>query len=302
MTSSSSSTFTYLRVPADDAASVEELEARLDSVVGGDQLPVLLKSAFVGGGAVDEDKAMEEAARHLGAEQAAGISRERILGATANLGGKTETFALVHPSETNGHRGVYLYLDEVGMLKNKPTNARVSELAQRCGFDLKHSFHGDAYVGAVCTEPTMRNVDFTENELSPDAPWMVSAPRENEAYAVEMQSFMAAVRGKSVNEEQRRAVMASRGGGSGGGGDDAQEEEEGEEEEEDPEQHSLLSKEGLEEYFASLAAGVVTLFTRILLQLLQQLFTRRNRRFIFIFIHFFYTVEVVHTRRSFIWR
>lgn len=41
-----------------------------------------------------------------------------------------------HPSETNGHRGVYLYLDEVGKLKNLPANQRVADLAERCGLDI----------------------------------------------------------------------------------------------------------------------------------------------------------------------
>jgi hypothetical protein len=60
------STFRYLRVPADDTASVEELEAPPDSS-GGDQLPQLLsETAFIGGAAVP-----------------------------GHSGGKTETFALV---------------------------------------------------------------------------------------------------------------------------------------------------------------------------------------------------------------
>ena len=245
------STFKYLRVPADDTASVEELEAPLNSS-GGDQLPAMLASAFVGGGAVDEKTAMEEAVRQLGDDEAAGISRERILNATANQEGRTETFALVHPAKTNGYRGVYLYLDEVGKLKNKTANARVLELAERCGFDTtQHSFHGDAFIGAVRTEPQpMRNVDFTENELAPDAPWVVSAPHENRAYAIEMQSFLAAVRSKKVSDEQRRDVMASRGGG--GNGDDDEDEEEEEERKVQDEAHGLLSRAGLEEYFASL--------------------------------------------------
>jgi hypothetical protein len=102
--------------------------------------------------------------------------------------------------------------------------------------------HGEVFVGAVRTEPSpMRNVDFTENQLEPDAPWLLSAPAENAAYSVEMRGFLAAVRGKSVSAEQKRDLIASR---------DAEEEEEEEEEVE----HGLLSTVGLAEYFAALTA------------------------------------------------
>lgn len=44
--------------------------------------------------------------------------------------GSVETFPLVHPSDTNGFNGVYVYLDEVGMLKKLPCNARATAIAR----------------------------------------------------------------------------------------------------------------------------------------------------------------------------
>jgi hypothetical protein len=62
--------------------------------------------------------------------------------ANATKGGSVETFSLVHPADTNDYCGVYLYLDEVGMLKGLPLNARATRFAVRCGFDPPPNFHG----------------------------------------------------------------------------------------------------------------------------------------------------------------
>lgn len=66
--------------------------------------------------------------------------------------GSVETFPLVRPSSTNKFEGVYIYLDEVGMLKHVsssitfrlgrtnseneqlPSNSRASKLAAQCGY------------------------------------------------------------------------------------------------------------------------------------------------------------------------
>jgi hypothetical protein len=61
--------------------------------------------------------------------------------------GSVETFPLVHPAESNDFCGVYIYLDEVGMLKGLPLNARATKIAVRCGFDPPPNFHGDIYIG-----------------------------------------------------------------------------------------------------------------------------------------------------------
>ena len=160
-----------------------------------------MRPHFLGGGSlVDADAARREAERHLGPEKAARLSPDRLVAATES--GSTETFALVHPASTNGYRGVYLYTDECGKLKSLPENPRALELAQRCGIDVRHPFHGDAFVGAVKTSPPpMRNVSFTEHELDPGSPWMLIAPAENAVYAETFREFMSAVEGKATREE-----------------------------------------------------------------------------------------------------
>lgn len=43
---------------------------------------------------------------------------------------------------SNKHCGVYIYLDEVGMLKGLPPNRRASGIAKTCGFDDAQFFGG----------------------------------------------------------------------------------------------------------------------------------------------------------------
>ena len=135
----------------------------------------------------------------------------------------------------------------------------------------------------------MRNVDFGENELAADAPWLVSAVRENAAYSVAMREFRDAMRGKEVGGGDRQHIMetlkfgGSSGGGGGGGGaggggsavgggggaeggggggelgGEGSEVGDGSAVElaaaDHEHEHGLESRQGLEEYFASLTAG-----------------------------------------------
>lgn len=190
--------FTYVRIPADGTADVEELDGEALGYAG-DALPdYLARTRFASSGA--------PAASSSSGPQAAQTAR--VLAAASE--GRSETFALVHPSSTNGSRGVYLYVDEVGKLKNAPPNARATELARRCGLEVDGDFHGDAFVGAVSVQPRTTNVSFSANELEPDAPWLVNAPRENAAYGVAMRQFRDAVDAKKVSEADRAAIEADR--------------------------------------------------------------------------------------------
>ena len=110
-----------MKIPCDDDEALEERTLTIGEGQPGDALPAALRTAFAGGGEVDAEKAKAEAVRALGA-RGMGISSEAIARETA--GGSTETFALVRPSEANGWRGVYLYLDEVGMLKGLPIESK----------------------------------------------------------------------------------------------------------------------------------------------------------------------------------
>ena len=241
--------FKYVFIPADESIPVEEREGIAVGSAGGDILVDLLRPHFLGGGSlVDADAARREAERHLGPEKAARLSPDRLVAATES--GSTETFALVHPASTNGYRGVYLYTDECGKLKSLPENPRALELAQRCGIDVRHPFHGDAFVGAVKTSPPpMRNVSFTQHELDPGSPWMLIAPAENAVYAETFREFMSAVEGKATREEleHRRTSVTEETEGRR-----SRRTSEGEE----IPPHGLRLRDGVSTYHASLASCV----------------------------------------------
>ena len=231
--------FTYVRIPADSAADVEELDGEALGYAG-DALPNhLARTRFASSGA--------PAASSSSGPQA--DQTARVLAAASE--GRTETFALVHPSSSNGSRGVYLYLDEVGKLKNAPPNARATELARRCGLEVDGDFHGDAFVGAVSVQPRTTNVSFSGNELEPDAPWLVGAPQENGAYAVAMRQFRDAVEAKKVSEGERAAIEADRRRDRGTFSRNA---ETSGSHESATRVHDRSSTEGLESYFESLVA------------------------------------------------
>mmetsp|Transcript_29106 Transcript_29106/g.63191 ORF Transcript_29106/g.63191 Transcript_29106/m.63191 type:complete len:352 (+) Transcript_29106:41-1096(+) len=101
--------------------------------------------------------------------------------------GSVETFPLVHPAESNKYQGVYVYLDEVGLLKKLPTNTRAAEIAASCGYNPPPSFYGDVFIGRVVTRPAMKNIDFVVGkDTDRGAEWMKRAVSENVAWQQEM--------------------------------------------------------------------------------------------------------------------
>lgn len=92
----------------------------------GDILPTFVKSYFADGKMIDEHLFQEQAGKQNliggGTDQPIKVSSQAMMNATS--AGSVETFPLVRPSSTNKHQGVYIYLDEVGMLKNLPLNFR----------------------------------------------------------------------------------------------------------------------------------------------------------------------------------
>ena len=188
----------FVKIPCDDDDPFEAREIVVGAEETGDALPEALRSSFSGGGVVDAEKARAEAVRSLG-ERGKSLTAESIMKTTE--GGSTETFALVRPSEKNGWRGVYLYLDEVGMLKNLPPNRRANRLAMECGFDGVQ-FYGDMYIGRVQTKPEpMRSVDFELSDLDSSAPWMRAATMENVEYSKGLKELEAAMASKGGLEK-----------------------------------------------------------------------------------------------------
>ena len=206
-----------VKIPAEDSLPFEEVILEVPMTKPGDVFPDLVKPYFIGGGDIDVNLAKQAATKQLGEEFASKSQNLGVSLAKETAMGSTETFALVRPSEKNGRKGVYIYLDEVGLLKGKPKNARASSLAASCGFPGT-TFHGDVFVGAVQTEPQpMRSVDFTVKEMDSSAAWLKLAPMENAEYAMSMKELEKAMSEKGVGGGPglQRINM-----GGGGGNDD----------------------------------------------------------------------------------
>jgi len=116
--------------------------------------------------------------------------------------GTVETFALCRPSSSTKpipHAGVYLYLDEMGVLKDLPINKRATEIASGCGLDVESPFHGDVYIARVQVQPSpTRNVSFRLTELDAGSEFFLSTPAENAAYDAAMREYKQAVADKEV--------------------------------------------------------------------------------------------------------
>lgn len=179
----------YVLVPCDDAQPLSELEIELaDDERGGDPLRSHLVPHFCEGSV--DPKAVKQ--------QLGSLSQDMDLSALEQ--GTVETFPLTRPSEANGQSAVTMYLDECGVLKNKPHNERASRLAAECGH--ASPLHGDIFVGREQLGPAGRQmVDFTISDMDSSARWMASAAAANYEHMVATKKMHAQMEGsfKQIN-------------------------------------------------------------------------------------------------------
>ena len=196
--------FKYVRIPVDKNEPFEELWAHLPlnpdgTVPAGDQIPGIVKSAFAKQGHHISEGALQEHARSQLGSSAAAVTPRAF--AEATKGGSVETFALVRPAAVNQFSGVYIYLDEIGVLKELPANPRGAALAAACGHPGV-SFHGELFVGRVTAQPApMRNTDFLIKDMNSGCDWIKTAPAENYQYSMGMKEVEAAL-AKNGNAQQ----------------------------------------------------------------------------------------------------
>ena len=180
----------------------------------GDAAVNFVKPYFASNAAsVDAALLQEQASKQFAGGNLDGLDFSKLTTGAMNAvasQGSVETFPLVRPADTNKYRGVYVYLDEVGMLKRLPTNSRATAIAESCGFNPPPTFHGDVFIGRVATRPMMTNVDFVVGtDTDRGAEWMKRAISENLAWQQEMNKIQgksetqppaAGTEGKAVQE------------------------------------------------------------------------------------------------------
>lgn len=194
----------FVFIPHDTSRDISTLilPTRLMEALGpaGDVLPTYVKSYFADGKTIDGallkdqatkqnliggdiDKFASAVADEKGGESSVASKLTTSALAKATATGSVETFPLVRPSSTNHNQGVYIYLDEVGLLKHLPNNTRASALAQKCGYHPAPNFYGDVFVGRVSSKPVLHNIDIErEDILDTTKEWMVRATHENVAW------------------------------------------------------------------------------------------------------------------------
>jgi len=208
--------FVYIPQDTTRPISTLTLPAHLVEALGpaGDIIPTYVKSFFADGKSIDDSLFKEQAAKQnlIGgadinefAAAAAAEKKKKEKSATADdnanpssspavnftssaltnatSGGSVETFPLVRPSSTNHNQGVYIYLDEVGLLKHLSNNKRASTLAAQCGFNPPPNFYGDVFVGRVTSNNFLHNIDIEKEDIiETNKEWLVRAPQENVAW------------------------------------------------------------------------------------------------------------------------
>lgn len=194
----------FVHIPHDTSVDISTLilPTQLVEALGptGDIIPTYVKSYFADGKSIDgallQDQAQKQnliggdldkfastAAADKGGESVAASKLTSSALANATASGSVETFPLVRPSATNRNQGVYIYLDEVGLLKHLPNNLRASSLAEKCGYHPAPNFYGDVFVGRVLSKPILHNIDIArEDILDTTKEWMVRAPHENRSW------------------------------------------------------------------------------------------------------------------------
>jgi hypothetical protein len=202
--------FTFVKVPADVDQPFEELEAV--ATAPGDRMSQSICVPFFAGGTVKNDVGL----RAQFGDEVLDQKKDALDRAAAK--GTVETFALCRPSSSTlplAHAGVYMYMDEMGVLKDLPVNKRATEIARGCGLDVESPFHGDVYIARVQVEPgPTRNASFLLSELHSGSEFYLSAPAENAAYDAAMHEYKKAVVEKEVgggSAEAREASAIARG-------------------------------------------------------------------------------------------
>ena len=203
-------------VPADTSKPIRpvKLPPGLLQPGTGDAAVDFVKPYFATNAAsVDAELLKEQASKQFAGGNMEGMDFSKLTTGAMNAvasQGSVETFPLVRPADTNKYRGVYVYLDEVGLLKRLPTNPRATAIAESCGFNPPPTFHGDVFLGRCATRPMMANVDFVVGrDTDRGAEWMQRAISENLAWQQEMNKIQgksetqppaAGTEGKAVQE------------------------------------------------------------------------------------------------------
>jgi len=203
----------FVYIPSDTSKPMKEMNFSLKHQSQPvDALPEVLKPMFsvLGkvGDSVDLSMLRDQQQQHFASGNAPSVTiSDETLRKVAQEG-HVETFNLVKPVPRNKFTSVNIYLDEIGMMKRLPLNARAADLAKKAGFNPPPNIYGDVFIGRVQSSPNKKttNLDFKlGSDTSHDATWLQNAAMEN----LEFQNAM------NGNNNQQQRVQPTNAGEDG---------------------------------------------------------------------------------------
>ena len=197
-TTTSSSLFKYVLIPADENLPIQTLQA---STAGGLSDDFLVKNAKEYFHELTGAKSRSQQLRNAGPDEKKAIAAQiRRQMSSMNLSDRIENMddeqviqtmylsqqnptcdiiALTIPTALNSYRAVSMYAAENAVEHGLSQNARATSIMQACGHRLEHGMiHGDVMIGRA-HDNEMQDVwtreDFTLEEATPTAPWCAQA-------------------------------------------------------------------------------------------------------------------------------
>jgi hypothetical protein len=178
----------FILIPHDTSKPMRQLSltAKEGVETNKDAIPNYVKPYFADSNSIDASLLAAQATKQFASGDMKDLAKTNISTAAMNrvaATGSVETFPLVHPADTNKFTGVYIYLDEVGLLKKLPPNVRATQIAAACGYNPPPNFYGDVFIGRCQTKPAFTNLDFLMDvDTDRGAEWMRRAVSENLEY------------------------------------------------------------------------------------------------------------------------
>jgi len=125
----SSSDVKFVLIPQDTAKPFRQLSltSKDPLTLTRDAIPDYVKPYFADSIGVDAGLLQQQATKQFASGDMKDLADTNISAAAMNRvaqQGSVETFSLVHPADTNKYTGVYIYLDEVGLLKKLQVSPR----------------------------------------------------------------------------------------------------------------------------------------------------------------------------------
>lgn len=175
--------FKYLFIPADQQQPVVQHEASKSGGLENDLLRRHAEKVFTSG-AIDKDKQRAAVASQLGAKGIDPAKVDEMLNSQMGdrVAGSVEIISLAIPTNRNNFHSISLYCDGNSAFKEsgKVPNVRATAIVRACGH-VNTVVMGDCFIGRAKDDEReeWERLDFTLDELSMTANWVVAASVDN---------------------------------------------------------------------------------------------------------------------------